>query len=191
MRLSSRIAASLVLASLSAWSAPAEKLAYVHKKKFVMGTVFEIVAYDASPARASAAIDDAFQEILRLDGIMSNYKPESNLSRLNRSAHFHREQVPSDLYIVIEESLRYSRLSEGKFGGSFGELLESRYAWGTSPFFRGGRKTSKLCWLREDRAGSPRWCGAPLPLLANRSRSYWQRLRSGSCGSGSARARYF
>jgi FAD:protein FMN transferase len=123
MRLSSRIAASLVLASLSAWPAHAQAKAYVHKKKFVMGTVFEIVAYDASPARASAAIDDAFQEIVRLDGIMSNYKPESNLSRLNRSAHFHQEQVPSDLYIVIEESIRYSRLSEGKFDITVGPLV--------------------------------------------------------------------
>src|SRR6266704_475578 len=123
MRWSSRIAASLMLASLSAASAHAQDLAYVHKKKFVMGTVFEIVAYDASPARASAAIDDAFQEIVRLDGIMSNYKFGSDLSRLNRTAHFHAETVPTDLYNVIEESLRYSRLSEGKFDITVGLLV--------------------------------------------------------------------
>ena len=123
MRWSSRIAASLMLASLSAASAHAQDLAYVHKKKFVMGTVFEIVAYDASPARASAAIDDAFQEIVRLDGIMSNYKSGSDLSRLNRTAHFHAETVPTDLYNVIEESLRYSRLSEGKFDITVGLLV--------------------------------------------------------------------
>jgi FAD:protein FMN transferase len=123
MRLSSRIAASLVLASLSAWPAHAQDPAYIHKKKFVMGTVFEIVAYDASSARASAAIDDAFQEIVRLDGIMSNYKPESNLSRLNRTTHFHAEAVPTDLYNVIEESIRYSRLSEGKFDITVGPLV--------------------------------------------------------------------
>ena len=40
---------------------------FVHKKKYVMGTVFEIVAYDELPARASDAIDKAFQEIVRLD----------------------------------------------------------------------------------------------------------------------------
>ena len=123
MRWSSRIAASLMLASLSAASAHAQDLAYVHKKKFVMGTVFEIVAYDVSPARASAAIEDAFQEIVRLDGIMSNYKSGSDLSRLNRTAHFHAETVPTDLYNVIEESLRYSRLSEGKFDITVGLLV--------------------------------------------------------------------
>lgn len=97
---------------------------FVHKKKYVMGTVFEIVAYDESPARASHAIDKAFQEIVHLDEVMSNYNSDSALSRLNRSAHFHAEVVPLDLYRVIEESLLYSRLSGGKFDISVGPLVD-------------------------------------------------------------------
>jgi FAD:protein FMN transferase len=96
---------------------------FVHKKKYVMGTVFEIVAYDELPARASDAIDKAFQEIVRLDKVMSNYNSASDLNRLNRSAHFHAEVVPHDLYRVIEESLLYSRLSGGKFDISVGPLV--------------------------------------------------------------------
>ena len=96
---------------------------FVHKKKYVMGTVFEIVAYDESPARVSDAIDKAFQEIVRLDEVMSNYNSDSALSRLNRSAHFHAEVVPPDLYRVIEESLLYSRLSGGKFDISVAPLV--------------------------------------------------------------------
>jgi len=96
---------------------------FVHKKKYVMGTVFEIVAYEESLARASDAIDKAFQEIVRLDEVMSNYNSASALSRLNRSAHFHAEVVPPDLYRVIEESLVYSRLSDGKFDISVGPLV--------------------------------------------------------------------
>src|SRR6266550_4126217 len=95
---------------------------FVHKKKYVMGTVFEIVAYEQSLARTSDAIDKAFQEIVRLDEVMSNYNSASALSRLNRSAHFHAEVVPLDLYRVIEESLVYSRLSDGKFDVSVGPL---------------------------------------------------------------------
>ncbi len=45
---------------------------FVHKKKYVMGTVFEIVAYGESPERASEAIDQAFREIVRLDNLMSD-----------------------------------------------------------------------------------------------------------------------
>src|SRR5256714_2774012 len=96
---------------------------FVHKKKYIMGAVFEIVGYDESPALASDAIDKAFQEIVRLDEVMTNYNSDSALSRLNRSAHFHAEVVPPDLYRVIEESLLYSNLSGGKFDISVAPLV--------------------------------------------------------------------
>ena len=87
----------------------------VYKKKYIMGTVFEIAAYGSSSEQASSAIDKAFQEIVWMDDLMSNYKPESPLSHLNRSAHFHTEKVPPDLYRVIEEAMQFSRISNGKF----------------------------------------------------------------------------
>ena len=80
-----------------------------------MGTVFEIAAYAESSEKASAAIDQALQEIVRMDDLMSNYKPDSALSRLNRSAHFQIQKVPPDLYRVIEQAVQFSRLSGGKF----------------------------------------------------------------------------
>jgi thiamine biosynthesis lipoprotein len=105
-------------------SAPETKTPLVHKTKCIMGTVYEIAAYDESPARASRAIDKAFAEIVRLDTVMSNYKPESDLSRLNRNGHYHAEQVPLDLYRVIEESVKYSKVSGGKFDITVGPLVD-------------------------------------------------------------------
>jgi FAD:protein FMN transferase len=89
-----------------------------------MGTVFEIAVYDQQPKQASAAIDKAFAEIVRLDAMMSNYKPESDLSRLNREGHFHPVKVPPELYRVIEESVKYSRLSGGKFDVTVAPLVD-------------------------------------------------------------------
>ena len=77
-----------------------------------MGTVFEIAAYAESSRKGFRAIGKALQEIVRMDDLMSNYKPESALSRLNRSAHFHAQKVPPDLYRVIEQAVQFSRLSE-------------------------------------------------------------------------------
>ena len=94
----------------------------VHQRKYAMGTVFDIVAYADSQQHASAAIDKAFQEIVRLDHVMSNFKSDSDLSRLNRTAHFQVQKVVPDLYRVVAESLRYSRLSEGKFDITVGPL---------------------------------------------------------------------
>ena len=96
----------------------------VYKKKYVMGTVFEIAAYDQTSEHASIALENAFQEIVRVDDLLSNYKTDSALSHLNRSAHFHAEKVPSDLYRVVEESVRFSRLSGGKFDISIAPLVD-------------------------------------------------------------------
>src|SRR5258705_10877756 len=95
----------------------------VYKKKYIMGTIFEIAAYDQSPDHASNAIEKGFQEIVRLDSLLSDYKPDSALTSLNRSAHFHAEKVPSDLYRVIEQAVQFSRLSDGKFDVTIAPLV--------------------------------------------------------------------
>jgi thiamine biosynthesis lipoprotein len=100
------------------------KTPLVHKTKYSMGTVYEIAVYDQQPERASAAIDKAFAEIVRLDAMLSNYKSDSELSRLNRDGRFHVVKVPPDLYRVIEESVKYSKLSGGKFDITVAPLVD-------------------------------------------------------------------
>ncbi len=105
-------------------SAPETKIPLVHKTKYIMGTVYEIAVYDNQPQRASQAIDQAFAEIVRLDAMLSNYNPDSDLSRLNRDAHYRAVKVPGDLYRVIEESVRYSKVSDGKFDITVAPLVD-------------------------------------------------------------------
>lgn len=122
MRLRRAFAAALLAGTVML--AQASDLAFVHKKKYVMGAVFEIVAYDSSPQKASTAIDKAFDEIVRLDELLSNYKHDSELSSLNRSAHFQRTTVSPDLYRIIEQSQNYSRFSDGKFDITVAPLVD-------------------------------------------------------------------
>jgi thiamine biosynthesis lipoprotein len=125
MRCDNRRATALVsLLLIASFVQGSENRTLVYKKKYIMGTVFEIAAYDQSPVHASNAIEKAFQEIVRIDELLSNYKPDSALSNLNRSAHFHTEKVPPDLYRVIDQSLQFSRLSDGKFDISIAPLVD-------------------------------------------------------------------
>lgn len=118
-----RWSSALTIASLCVWVVPAfaaqtptaTRIRLVHKTKYAMGTVYEIASYDEDTNRAAQAMDKAFAEIVRLDGVLSNYKPESELSQLNRNGHFQRVRVSPDLYRIIEESVKYSRASGGKF----------------------------------------------------------------------------
>lgn len=97
---------------------------FVQEKRYAMGTVFEIVIYDDDLPKADVAAKAALDEIERLDAVMSNYKPESELSSLNRTAHFHAVRVSRELYDVIEQSLYYSRISGGQFDISVGPVVD-------------------------------------------------------------------
>jgi thiamine biosynthesis lipoprotein len=118
-----RAAVLVIFLSIAATLQSSDTTPLVYKKKYAMGTIFEIAAYDQSSERASRAIESAFQEIVRIDDLLSNYKPDSALSTLNRSAHFHAEHVPADLYRVIEQALYFSKLSDGKFDISIAPLV--------------------------------------------------------------------
>ncbi|MGB7436906.1 MAG: FAD:protein FMN transferase [Candidatus Acidiferrum sp.] len=126
MRWSKALASAGVIASMPlVLATPREtKTPLVHKTKYTMGTVYEIAAYDESPEHASQAIDKALAEIVRLDGVLSNYKPDSELSQLNRNGHFHAIKVSADLYRVIEESVKYSKLSQGKYDITVAPLVD-------------------------------------------------------------------
>ena len=126
MRWSRTGGAALLLAVFTASPAAAPELAaqMFHKNKYVMGTVFDVVVYDTSLARAEEAMEAALEEVVRLDWVMSDYKPDSELSKLNRSAHNQVQTVSPDLYRVMTESLRYSKLSDGKFDVTIAPLAD-------------------------------------------------------------------
>jgi FAD:protein FMN transferase len=124
MRCDKRWAAMLIVLFCAAPTLQSsEDTSLVYRKKYVMGTVFEIAAYQDSSQDVSDAIEKAFREVVRIDDLFSNYKPESALSTLNRSAHLRSERVPPDLYVVIEKAVELSKASEGKFDISIAPLV--------------------------------------------------------------------
>ncbi|MDE3178231.1 MAG: FAD:protein FMN transferase [Acidobacteriota bacterium] len=100
-------------------------LPFVYRKSYSMGTVYEIVAYAPSRDRAWRAAGAALQEVASLDRMMSNYDPQSDLSRLNRNAHFRAVPVPADLFRLIGDSLIYSKASSGKYDVTVGPLVDA------------------------------------------------------------------
>lgn len=103
-----------------------------------MGCVYTIVVYGRDPARLRDAAAAALDEVDRIDRLMSHYKNDSELSRVNREAVKAPVKVDPELFDFIAECLRYSRESEGAFDITVGPLMK---AWG---FFRGeGRMPSE------------------------------------------------
>ena len=114
------------------------KLVRVEESRYSMGCVYSIVAYGRDHALLRQSLKDALDEVDRLDRLMSHYKPESELTRINRLAYPGPLKIDSELFDFLDESLRYSRQSGGAFDITVGPLMK---AWG---FFRGeGRMPTK------------------------------------------------
>ena len=96
-----------------------------------MACEYAIEAYSEDANSLPGIVDDAFDEVDRIDRLMSHYKAESPLSRINREAGQHPVAVEPELFDFIVEAMRYQRDSDGAFDITVGPLMK---AWG---FFRG------------------------------------------------------
>src|SRR5882672_3637259 len=108
-----------------------DSLLRLEKSADAMGSTYSIALYGYDRIRMEAAIDAAFDEVRRLDDLLSNYKPESEWSEVNRNAAVKPVKVSPELFRLLENCLDYSRESEGAFDITVGPLMK---VWG---FYKG------------------------------------------------------
>ena len=124
-----------------------------------MGSMVRIVAYAKDQAQARQAFQAAFARVAELDGILSDYKPESELNRLCAA----RSMVVSrDLFQVLEASQRLAAESNGAFDITAGPLIR---------LWREVRKTRVLPGLSVVEAARARtgWRKLTLDLVSRRA----------------------
>src|SRR5271157_1538192 len=80
-----------------------------------MGTIFTVAVYGRDRAFLSEVVEQVFEEVDRLDEQMSNYKPESELSAINREAASRPVVVEPGLFRLLEISFRRSEETGGAF----------------------------------------------------------------------------
>jgi thiamine biosynthesis lipoprotein len=100
-----------------------------------MGTRFEIILYAPSETVAKDAARAAFARIAQLDGIMSDYRPTSELMQLSKKAGGPPVLVSADLFDLLYRSQEISRLSGGAFDVTVGPVVR---------LWRRARRTRKL-----------------------------------------------
>jgi thiamine biosynthesis lipoprotein len=88
-----------------------------------MGSEFKIVLYTSDPSLASSASRAAFERIAALDATLSDYQPESELTRLCNRAGGPPVAVSPDLFEVLARShVMYDR-SGGAFDVTVGPVV--------------------------------------------------------------------
>lgn len=90
-----------------------------------MGMPWRIVLYAPNSEAADAAAAAAFQRVADLNRILSDYEPDSELSRLSRSAGSGRSiPLSPELAGVLLEAARISAAGDGSFDVTVGPLVD-------------------------------------------------------------------
>lgn len=119
-----------------------------------MGTKVRILFYASSAAQAEGGRKAAFAVMKQVDDLMSDYKPDSELSRLSAASGKGPQPVSQALYDVLQSSLDTARASDGAFDITVGPLVR---------LWRRSRKEGKL--------------PSPDEIAAAKALVGWQKLR--------------
>jgi thiamine biosynthesis lipoprotein len=88
----------------------------------IMGTIFEITVAGETDDHAEPAVRAALDEIARLEGVLSEWRPETDISRINAAAGSEPVAVSEDAYAVVKAGLEVSDWSGGAFDLSWAAL---------------------------------------------------------------------
>jgi thiamine biosynthesis lipoprotein len=93
------------------------------QSRILMGTSVEITVSQVDPKTAEKAVEAAFQEVERINRLMSHYRPDSEVSQISRHAGEKEVRVSPETLAVIEQALYFSRLSGGAFDITIGPVF--------------------------------------------------------------------
>jgi len=115
---------------------PAPELSRYEAREFHMGQPIILVLYAADDEAAQAASRVVFDRFAELDRTFSDYKEESELSRLCRDYRVGEPvSISSDLFQVLKESQRVSEATDGLFDVTLAPVIR---------LWRQARRTRKL-----------------------------------------------
>jgi thiamine biosynthesis lipoprotein len=118
----------VILSGCQAWSWLSQPV-LVKRAQMHMGTLVSITAVGLTDQDANEAINAGFQEVKRLEQLLSTWIPESELSRVNAAAGRNPVMVSPETMTVIRRSLQVAEMTEGAFNIAIGPAVD---AWNVS-----------------------------------------------------------
>ena len=91
--------------------------AQVERSRLVtlMGSKFEITLVDKDSLSAEKNIDRSIDEIQRIENLISEWKPETQISEVNRNAGIKPVKVDPEVFALTEKGIYFSKLTDGAF----------------------------------------------------------------------------
>jgi thiamine biosynthesis lipoprotein len=88
---------------------------WLTESQAIMGTRCSVELWSEDKAKGQAAIASVFADMHRIDRLMSTWKEDTEISRVNREGSKHPVKVSEELFRLLEESVKYSELTGGAF----------------------------------------------------------------------------
>lgn len=117
-----------------------------------MGALVKIKLLAADQREARAALFEAFGRIARLDLLLSDYNPESELNRVCRAAAERAVSVSDDLFLVLQTAQRLAIETDGAFditAGPLNRLWREARRYRQLPDTRSLNRARDLCGYRK------------------------------------------
>lgn len=110
-----RLMTCLAVLSLSLIGVGAAHADWVRREETIMGTRIYVEAWHDDPAKGEQALDAVMDDMRRIDALMSHYKPDSQISKINMRAAVEPVAVDAELFDLIKTSIHFSEITEGAF----------------------------------------------------------------------------
>jgi thiamine biosynthesis lipoprotein len=88
-----------------------------------MGTFGEVAVVHRDERYAQGAIDAAFQELRRVESVLTRFRPDSEIGRANLSASAAPQIVSAETSGVLKTALRWSGKTDGAFDPCLGRAV--------------------------------------------------------------------
>jgi thiamine biosynthesis lipoprotein len=92
-----------------------------------MATTFTLYLYSDDAERAASVSEEVFEEVDRIEQLLSNYRESSELSRINQNAAAGSVTTDPEMMEFLTQAQHWSRVSGGAFDMTVGALMK---AWG-------------------------------------------------------------
>ena len=93
----------------------AARAEWITRDEAIMGTRCAVELWSDDHARGEAAITSVFDDMRRIDHLMSTWKEDTEISLVNREASKHPVKISEELFRLLQESVKYSELTHGAF----------------------------------------------------------------------------
>ncbi len=97
----------------------------MERQAFIMGTTLQISVAAASRSEAIQATEHAFEAVRRMDDLLSTWRDDSEIARLNHAPPGRAIALSPQLYQLLDDASRWSELTEGAFDPAVGSLIDA------------------------------------------------------------------